>query len=133
MIDSKIIKIASNTKFYGLKNVFTHKANIKNKQCGDIITIELVVKKSIIHEMRYETESCVFCQASASLLANKINLFGIKNIKKDINMLCKSLINKNIKLPKKFSTYKILINNKNISRFDCIMLPFSGLIKALSI
>ena len=27
----------------------------------------------------------------------------------------------------------VLINNKNISRFDCIMLPFSGLIKALSI
>ena len=29
MIDQKIIKIASNTKFAGLKNQYTHKSSIK--------------------------------------------------------------------------------------------------------
>ena len=44
MINSKIIKIASNTRFNELFNEFTHKSNIKNKKCGDTITIELIVK-----------------------------------------------------------------------------------------
>ena len=37
MIDQKIIKIASNTKFAGLKNQYTHKSSIKNSFCGDFI------------------------------------------------------------------------------------------------
>ena len=133
MINSKIIKIASNTRFNELFNEFTHKSNIKNKKCGDTITIELIVKKNIIISMRYETESCIFCQASASILASKINLFKIKDLKKDLKTLSDFTVDKKFVFPKKFNLYKVLLNNKNIGRFDCIMLPFKGLTKALNI
>ena len=65
MIDLKILKIASDTKYYGLKNIYSHQTRVKNKICGDLIKIELQVKKDKINLMRYETESCIFCQASA--------------------------------------------------------------------
>ena len=82
MINAKIIQIASNTKYQGLVNNFTHKASIRNSICGDFITIEILADKNKILTMRYETESCILCEASASLLANKIKNFKIKDLKK---------------------------------------------------
>ena len=70
MIDNRLLKIASNTKYYGLKNNYTYKSKLKNSTCGDKISIEITLKKNTIREIRYETESCIFCQASASTLAN---------------------------------------------------------------
>ena len=82
MIDTKIIKIASNTKYAGLKNHCTHKSSLKNSLCGDFIKVEFIASKSKIKSMRYETESCILCEASASLLANKIKNFHLKDLKK---------------------------------------------------
>ena len=97
MIDSKLLKIASNTRFYGLKNNYTYKTNLKNSTCGDKISIEIILKKNTIKELRYETEACIFCQASASTLANiakntnfsnlKINLSKYLNYPKNIQIL----------------------------------------------
>ena len=84
MINSRIIKIASNTKYEGLTNVFTHKSTIKNSLCGDTIKVEFIASKNKIKSMRYETESCILCEASASLLANKIQSFDLKNLKNEI-------------------------------------------------
>ena len=42
MIDYKILSIASNTKFVGLKNKFTHKCTKKSVKCGDKIKIEII-------------------------------------------------------------------------------------------
>ena len=73
------------------------------------------------------------CEASASLLARKIKLFSTKDYKKDIKELNES-IRKNVEyLPIKFLVFKDLINKSNISRFDCIMLPFNALLKALKL
>jgi nitrogen fixation NifU-like protein len=133
MINSKILKIASNTKCFGLKNTYTHKSNIKNSKCGDRIKVEVVVKEKKIKSLRYETEACILCEASASLLARKIKLFSTKDYKKDIKELNES-IRKNVEyLPIKFLVFKDLINKSNISRFDCIMLPFNALLKALKL
>ena len=79
MIDIKIIKIASDTINEGLKNIFTHKSSMKNKICGDIIEIEIIAKNNKIKSFRYETKSCIYCNASASILSNKIKLFSINN------------------------------------------------------
>ena len=54
MIDNKLLKIASNTRFYGLKNNYTYKTNLKNSICGDKISIEIMLKKNIIKELRFE-------------------------------------------------------------------------------
>ena len=131
MIDFNILKIASDTKYYGLKNIYSHQTRVKNKICGDLIKIELQVKKNKIDLMRYETESCIFCQASASILAKKIKMFPITNLKHDIQNLSELIKDGEKKIPPKYKAFKELFNSKNLRRFDCIMLPFNALIVAL--
>ena len=81
--------------------------------------------------MKYETESCIYCEASASLLAKKIKNLDIKKIAKDLLDLKGVIYNKNHTLPVNFKDFKILINKKNISRIKCINLPFDAVLKAL--
>ena len=116
----------------GLKDDYTHKTSAKNKSCGDKIKIEVIVKNKKIKLIRYETDSCVFCQASASLLANYIKLLSVESFKKNYEILSKSQINDK-KIPKKFQFINILVNKKNKSRHNCIMLPFNALSKALNV
>ena len=111
MINTKIIKIASNTKYEGLKNIYTHKSNVKNSICGDKIELQLIANKSKIKSLRYETESCVFCEASASLLAKNIRFYLIKDLKKDIMTLKSTILKKNQKFPTKFKEFKHLLNS----------------------
>ena len=85
MISSEIIKIASDTSNYGIKKNSDHIATSKNKLCGDKITIEIVVSNSKIDRMFYETESCIFCQASASLLSKIIKKSNIDSLREDVN------------------------------------------------
>ncbi|MFL2883191.1 MAG: iron-sulfur cluster assembly scaffold protein [Pelagibacteraceae bacterium] len=129
MIDTKIIKIASNTKNFGLRNVFTHRSSAKNSLCGDLIKIEVVAKNNKIKSMRYETESCILCEASANLLSRKINKFCLNEIKD----LKKKIKTKTLDLPDKFKEFKVLLNKKNISRINCVILPLDALLKAFKI
>ena len=131
MINVKILKLASDTKYLGLTNKYTHKITAKNKTCGDKIKLEIIVKKDKISLIKYDTESCVYCQASASLLANYLKSSSVKSFKKNFKILNDS-ISEN-KIPKKFKFINILMNNKNKNRYNCIMLPFTALSKALNV
>tara|TARA_B100000963_G_scaffold336570_1_gene331740 strand:- start:8191 stop:8595 length:405 start_codon:yes stop_codon:yes gene_type:complete len=132
MISAKIIKIASNTKYAGLKNIFTHKSSVKNTLCGDFIKIEIVATKTKIKIMRYETESCVLCEAAASLLANKVKNLPLKNIKRDIIRLSK-LRGSNSSFPLRFKEFKHLIDKKTSNRINCVTLPIEAFLKAFKI
>ena len=101
--------------------------------CGDKITVELIVIKKKILSMKYETESCIYCEASASLLSKKIKRLNVQTIKNDFTNLKKILKKGEIKIPKKFSDFKKLFNSDNFSRFNCIFLPFDAVIKALKL
>ena len=131
MINSEIIKIASNTKNVGLTNKFNFKSNLKNSLCGDKIKLGLIVKNSKIVSMKYETESCVYCEASASLLATKVKNLDINTIKNELELLKKVSKNKIFSFPRHFKDYKKLINKSNLSRINCINLPLDALLKAL--
>ncbi len=120
MISQQIIKFAADTSNYGIKKNSNFVATSKNKICGDKITVELVIKKKIIKKMSYETESCVFCQASASLLSK-----SIKNKNVNTNTLS-SILN----IPVKNKNFKKLLKNKE--RINCIMLPFEAFQKAIN-
>jgi len=133
MITKEIINIASNASNVGLNNNYSHKISLKNKLCGDKITVELIVIKKKILSMKYETESCIYCEASASLLSKKIKRLNINSIKNDFTNLKKILKKGEIKIPKKFSDFKKLFNSDNFSRFNCIFLPFDAVIKALKL
>ncbi len=133
MFDIKIIKLASNTKNYGLTNSSTHAASSKNKLCGDKITVELNVDKIKIKSMRYETESCIYCQASASVLSNIISSLKINRLKSDFVQIEDYFLTKDKKLPKKYKLFKNLMKKKNKDRHQCIMLPLYAVQKALKI
>ena len=132
MITSKIIKIASNTSNVGLTNNYTFKSIQKNSMCGDIIKIELIANNSKINSMKYETESCIYCEASASLLAKKIKNLTVSVIKKELNKIKDSFTkDKDFIFSKKFMNFKSLINKKNKKRLNCILLPIDAVLKAL--
>ncbi|MDC1093187.1 iron-sulfur cluster assembly scaffold protein [Pelagibacteraceae bacterium] len=131
MITKEIIKVASDTKNFGLTNKYTFKSSLKNSLCGDKIKIELIVKKLKINSMKYETESCIYCEASASLLAKKIKNLNISTIVKDLSEIKNVIYSKKLPLPLNFKDFKILINKNNFSRINCINLPFDAVLKAL--
>ena len=74
MLENKLIKIASQSKYCGLKTGETFRCKMKNKICGD--EIEVMIYKTL-NEIRYETSACIFTQASSAILAN--NFKKIKN------------------------------------------------------
>ena len=83
--------------------------------------------------MKYETESCIYCEASASLLSRKVKKLKIKDIKNEFASLKEISKQKKIKIPKKYSDFKRLLNSDNFNRFKCIFLPFDAVIKALKL
>ena len=132
MINNEIIKIASNTSYVGLKNDYTYKSSKKNSMCGDYIKVELVVKKSKINSMRYETESCIYCNASASLMAKQIRGLSVSKAKKNLNKLRSFSVDlKSFKIPNKFKKFQSLFKKTNINRLNCIFLPLDAVLKAL--
>ena len=133
MITKEIIRIASNTSNVGLNNEYSHKISLKNKLCGDKITLELIVLKQKILSMKYETESCVYCEASASLLSKKIKKFNIQTIKNEFRNLKNISKKKEYKIPKKFADFNELLSSDNFNRYNCIFLPFDAVIKALKL
>ena len=131
MITSEIIRIALNTKNVGLKKKYNFKSNLKNSMCGDKIELELIVKNSKINSMKYETESCIYCEASASLLATKIKNLDLTTAINELNLLKRVIKNEKLTFPRHFKDFKILINKNNLKRINCINLPFDAVLKAL--
>ena len=133
MIDSKIIKIASYTENVGLRNKFTHKSSIKNSLCGDLIKTEFIADRLKVKSMRYETESCLLCEASASLFSRKIKNFKIRDLIKEIKELKRTNNTINYNFSNKLKEFDRLINKKNINRFNCVTLPMEAFLKAFKI
>ena len=133
MINKDIIRLASNTSNVGLKNKYSHKISLKNSTCGDKITLELITNKKKISSMKYETISCVYCEASASLLSRKIKNVKLEDIKNDLITLKKISLKKNVKIPKRLSDFEKLLNSDNFNRFKCIFLPIDAVLKALKL
>ena len=133
MISRDIIKIASNSKFEGLKKRYTHKSSAKNSICGDSIKIELIINKSKIVSMRYETEACILCEASASLLANKIKNLYLIDLKRILIDLKKIKKTKKIFVPRRLKEFNRLLNKDNLNRINCVILPIEALLKAFNI
>ena len=133
MINKDIFRLASDTSNVGLKNKYSHKISLKNSTCGDKISLELIADKKKITSMKYETVSCIYCEASASLLSRKIKNIKLIDIKNDFVTLKKVSLKKNVKIPKKLSDFKKLLNRDNFNRFKCIFLPIDAVIKALKL
>ena len=130
-MDLQILEIASNTdNNKNIKN-HTHYSKLKNPLCGDEIQIKLVMKDDKIIDFGYQGNSCVYCQASASLLSK----ISINNSKHKLNELCnavKSYFNGNFKnIEDKWMSLKKLLKKENLLRKECILLPFKALEKII--
>ena len=132
-MDLEILQIAADTKNNkDIKN-FTHKSKYKSKMCGDEIEISLIVKDQKILDMGYQCKSCIYCQASASLLSKlSINksLIKVNELIEFVNIFFK---NTNLKFNKEWKPFEKLFDRKNISRKECILLPFKTVTKALKL
>ena len=81
----EILKIASNTDNHKVINNHTHHSKLKNRICGDEMQVSLKVVKNNIVDFGYQCKSCIYCQASVSLLSrNSINkkILSIKSLLK---------------------------------------------------
>ena len=131
-MDLEILNIASDTQNNRNLKDHTHFSKLKNSICGDEIQIKLIIKDNKIIDFGYQGNSCIYCQASASLLSK----FSISNEKNKINELCDdatSFFEGNLKImSKKWLFLKRLFNKKNLSKKNCILLPFKTLKKIVS-
>ena len=132
-MDLKILKIASNTENNKILDNFTHRSKNKNPICGDEMEISLVVKNDTVIDMGYQCKSCVYCQASVSLLSQKIKNKNLVEIKRFI-ISCENIFdNTKIVIEKNWKGFVELFDKKNISRKECLLLPLRTVLKALKI
>tara|TARA_B100001121_G_C18500697_1_gene531862 strand:+ start:335 stop:733 length:399 start_codon:yes stop_codon:yes gene_type:complete len=131
-MDLEIVNIASDTE--NNKNIKdrTHFSKLKSSLCGDEIQISLIIKGDKIVDFGYEGKSCIYCQASASLLSK----ISINKNKFTINELCndvKSYFDDDVKVVrKKWKSLNKLLKVKNRPRKECILLPFKAIKKIIA-
>ena len=132
-MDLRILEIASHTENNKVIRNFTHKSKHKNPLCGDEMEISLIVKNDVIKDMGYQCKSCVYCQASVSLLSRKIKEKKINEIKTFISDGENLFDDVKTSLEKHWNDFKELFNEKNLARKECLLLPLKTVLKALKI
>jgi len=132
MIDKEIIKIASNTENHGTLSNHTHSSKLKNVICGDEMKIYLIVKDDKIINFKYECESCIYCQASVSLLSRNAKNQSIEKVK-NFAKQAKNCFEKNTKsFDKEWKEFDKIMTKNNISRKECLLLPVNTTLDALN-
>ena len=131
MIDKEIIKIASNTENHGKLDNHTHFSKLKNSICGDEMKVYLIVKDDKITSFKYECESCIYCQASVSLLSRKAKNKSIEKVQKFIEQAKNSFVENVKSFDKEWKEFDKIMTKNNISRKECLLLPLNTTIKAL--
>jgi len=136
-MDLKIIEIASHTENQKVIKNYTHQSKNKNPLCGDEMEISLIVKDNIIEDIGYQCKSCIYCQASVSLLSRFVMQAPIEKITVFLSQ-ASSFFDESFENSKKINIkgtedFKNIMNSKNISRKECLLLPFKTLSKALKL
>ena len=132
-MDLRILEIASHTENNKIIEDFTHKSKHKNPLCGDEMKISLIVKDNVIKDMGYQCKSCVYCQASVSLLSRKIKEKKVDDIKKFIKVGEQLFEDAKVSMEKHWKDFKEILDKKNLSRKECLLLPLRTIAKALKI
>ena len=130
-MDLEILKIASNTDNHKILENYTHASKVKNPICGDEMNISLKIVKDNIVDFGYQCKSCVYCQASVSLLSRYAVNKTILNVKNLLKLAETFFEKENIIFLKEWSVFNKIFIKKNISRKECLLLPFKAVSKAL--
>jgi len=132
-MDLRILEIASHTENNKIIKNFTHKSKNKNPLCGDEIEISLIVKNNVVKDVGYQCSSCVYCQASVSLLSRKIKEKKVDEVKSFIDNGENLFNDVKTSLEKHWRDFKEILNKKNLSRKECLLLPLKTVLKALKV
>ena len=132
-MDLRILEIAAHTENNKVVENYTHKSKHKNPLCGDEMEISLIVKEDVVKDMGYQCKSCVYCQASVSLLSRKIKEKKVDDIKKFINVGEQLFEDAKVSMEKNWKDFKEILDKKNLSRKECLLLPFRTIAIALKI
>ena len=132
MIDKEVIKIASNTENHGVLGNHTHFSKLKNAICGDEMKIYLIIKNNTITNFKYECESCIYCQASVSLLSRKAKNQSIEKVKKFAEQAKTCFENNTKSFDKEWKEFDKIMTKNNISRKECLLLPLNTTLDALN-
>ena len=132
-MDLKILEIASHTENNKILKNFTHKSKNKNPLCGDEMEISLIIKDDVVKDIGYQCKSCVYCQASVSLLSRKIKEKKVKEIRDFIKVGEQLFDDVKVNLEKHWKDFKEILDKKNLSRKECLLLPLKTVLKALKI
>ena len=130
-MDLKILKIASNTENHKILTNFSHSSKQKNPLCGDEMLISLKISNNKILDFAYQCKSCIYCQAAVSVLSRVSINNTIDKIRELISFAETFFGDDKNTFPKKWKIFNKLFNKKNVSRKECLMLPFKTLAKAL--
>ena len=132
MIKKELIKIASNTENHGVLDKHTHFSKLKNAICGDEMKIYLLIKNNTITNFKYECESCIYCQASVSLLSRKAENKSIKKVKNFAQQANSYFDKSTDSFDKEWKEFDKIMTKNNISRKECLLLPINTMLDALS-
>ena len=132
-MDLRILEIAAHTENNKVVENYTHKSKHKNPLCGDEMEISLIVKDDVVKDMGYQCKSCVYCQASVSLLSRKIKEKKVDDIKKFIKIGEQLFEDAKVSMEKHWKDFKEILDKKNLSRKECLLLPLRTIAKALKI
>ena len=132
MIDKEVIKIATNTENHGVLSNHTHFSKLKNAICGDAMKIYLLIKNNTITNFKYECESCIYCQASVSLLSRKAKNQSIEKVKKFAEQAKTCFQNNTKSFDKEWKEFDKIMTKNNISRKECLLLPLNATLDALN-
>ncbi len=132
-MDLRILEIATHTENNKVVENYTHKSKHKNPLCGDEMEISLIVKEDVVKDMGYQCKSCVYCQASVSLLSRKIKEKKVDDIKKFIKVGEQLFEDAKVSMEKHWKDFKEILDKKNLSRKECLLLPLRTIAKALKI
>ena len=132
-MDLRILEIAAHTENNKVVENYTHKSKHKNPLCGDEMEISLIVKEDVVKDMGYQCKSCVYCQASVSLLSRKIKEKKVDDVKKFIKVGEQLFEDAKVSLEKHWKDFKEILDKKNLSRKECLLLPLRIIAKALKL
>ena len=132
-MDLRILEIAAHTENNKVVKNYTHKSKHKNPLCGDEMEISLIVKEDVVKDMGYQCKSCVYCQASVSLLSRKIKEKKVDDVKKFIKVGEQLFEDAKVSMEKHWKDFKEILDKKNLSRKECLLLPLRTIAKALKI
>ncbi len=132
-MDLEILKIASNTDNHKILKNYTHNSKLNNPICGDKMQVSIKVVKNNIVDFGYQCNSCIYCQASVSLLSRNTLNKTLKNVKNLLKLAETFFEKEDSVFPKEWLVFNKLFKKKNISRKECLLLPFRTLSKALNL